>query len=357
MGRSHNHFFDPRLVGILLGAALVLLPGEDVAGAVEGEADAGVLSVPAEFVYTLRLPGLDDHVRRPAALFVDHAHGEVIVGDSGFNRLLIFDRDGLYRYEFDLADQVGSVVDLAVDSSGFMYVLGTSQRGRLVLKYDFDGVFLEECDLGDIDPYYIESMTIDDQDRLVIIEQTGLCTVVDSTGQVLSRFDTSAGLPDADALEIVRGKPRVHQGLLYLPVSTQGTVLVFELASGQARPQIGFKGNTAGQLNFPVAVDVTPSGVVVVLDKMRFNVLCFTTSGRFLGEFGGKGYRDGWMYHPTLLAAVSENRVIVGQILDQRIQVLQMPQFVFERLPREAVPGRDADEESEVLPESDPQSP
>jgi hypothetical protein len=115
----------------------------------------------------------------------------------------------------------------------------------------------------------------------------------------------------------------------------------------------------AGELNFPVSVDVLPSGIVVVLDKMRFNVLCFSASGRFLGEFGGRGFRDGWFYQPSLLAAVSEDRVIVGQALDQRIQVLQIPASVFERLSREPESIRREREEvgSASLTESDPRSP
>ena len=98
---------------------------------------------------------------------------------------------------------------------------------------------------------------------------------------------------------------------------------------------------------------------MTVLDKMRFSVLCFAPSGRFLGEFGGKGFRDGWFYHPILLAAVGEDRVIVGQVLDQRVQALRVPDFVFTRLSREPNPTeRDEADEDEVSSLGfDPRSP
>lgn len=359
MAQSQPKAHRLRSAGVFLGAALLLWGGADVLASNGPPTDPGVLSVPAEFGYALRLPGMGDQIRRPSAVFVDHAHGEVLVGDSGLNRLLIFDREGLYRYAFNFTDQVGSVVDLCVDSSGFVYVLGTAREGRRILKYDFDGVFLEEVVCEGIGAWEIESITVDAQDRIVVIGIDGMCSVVESTGQIVHRFDTMVSLPDASALEVVRGKPRVHQGRLYLPASAQGYVLVFELATGEPLPVIGVPGNTPGQFNFPVAVDVLPSGVVVVLDKMRFNVLCFAPSGRFLGEFGGKGFRNGWLYHPTLLAAVSDDKVVVGQILDQRVQVLHVPDFVFERLPREPESGRREvlDGSGEGSPDTDPRSP
>ncbi|RKZ14406.1 hypothetical protein DRQ53_11605 [bacterium] len=324
-----------RISGILLSAALTLSPGSATLASNGDAHDDGVLSVPAELVCALRLPGMDDHIRRPSALFVDHAHGEVFVGDSGMNRLLIFDRAGAYRYEFDFTDQVGSVLDLGVDSDGFVYVLGTSREGPRVLRYDFDGIYLSDLPLDAVDPWQIESMTVTGDDHIVLIDRLGICVVLDRAGTVVSRFDTAVDLGNSDLPTVIRGKPRVHDGRLYLPAASLGHVLVFDVATGEALPSIGFKGNTPGQFGFPVAVDVLPSGVIVVLDKMRFNILCFSPSGRFLGEFGGKGFRDGWMYHPTLMAAVREDQVIVGQIMDQRVQVLQVPEFVFERLPRE----------------------
>jgi hypothetical protein len=279
---------------------------------------------------------------------VDHTHGEVLVADAGLNRLLIFDREGLYRYEFNFSDRVGSVVDVAVDSEGFVYVLGTSRDGLRVLRYDFDGVYLDEVMLDALASTWIESMTIDDDDRLVLIDPQGICHVAGTDGVVSHSFDTMSAFDDAEAKGVIRGKPRAYQGLLLLPVSTLGTVLVFDLDTGQSIRSIGTPGNTPGQTNFPVAVDVTSQGVVVVLDKMRFNVQCYSLSGRFLGEFGGKGYRDGWMYHPTLLSAVHDDQVLVGQILDQRVQVLRVPDFVLERLSREPDAGGDEVLDGEV---------
>jgi hypothetical protein len=355
----HSHV-DARILGFLLGASVLLLPGEGVAQANEEPVeDAGILAAPAEFLHSLRLPGLEDAIRRPTAVYVDHAHGEVFIADSSVNRVVIFDRDGLYRYEFSLTDQVGSVVALAVDSEGFVYVLGTSAEGRRLLRFDFDGVFLSDVSIEGVDFRAIETMTVDDQDRIVVIDVRGVCTVASAGGEPVLRIDTSRQVTEVNEREIVRGIPRATGGLLYLPLSTVGTIAVFDLENGERLTPIGFPGHTVGQLNFPVAVDVLPSGIVVVLDKMRFNVQCYSPAGRFLGEFGGKGYRDGWMYHPTLLAAVSEDQVLVGQIMDHRIQQLRVPDFVFDRLSREpnSEPQLGMNVTTDGGPEFDPRSP
>jgi hypothetical protein len=190
------------------------------------------------------------------------------------------------------------------------------------------------------------------------MDNQGICSVVETTGRVVLSIDTATDADDTSSLGAVRGKPCAHQGLLYVPASTSGTVLVFELESGEALPSIGHAGSLPGEMTFPIAVDVLPSGVIVVLDQMRFNVQCFSPSGRFLGEFGGKGYRDGWMYHPTLLAAVQDDQVIVGQVMDQRVQLLRVPDFVFEWLSREPDQGReDVEVGMMLLPDADPRSP
>lgn len=336
----------------------MLSPGQGVAAAGDQVTDDPFSrSVPAEFVYSLRLPGTDDHFHRPSSVFVDHTHGEVLVGDAGIGRVVIFDSEGLYRFEFGFEDRLTSVTDLGVDSEGFIYVLGYSTGGSCVLRYDFDGVFLGQVSVEGIDMARMESMTLDDQDRLVLINREGLCSVVSPVGELIASFDTTVSLDIDTARGVVRGQPRATRGRLYLPLGSVGSVLEFDLANGELLQSIGVNGTEPGTLGFAVAVDVLPSGVIVVLDKMRFNVLCFSPSGRFLGEFGGMGFRDGWMYHPTLLAAVQEDQVVVGQLLDQRVQLLRVPDFVFEWLSHEPADGSDDDEGMERSPQSDSQQP
>ena len=308
-----------------------------------------VLSVPAELVRSLRLPGEGDTMQRPKGLFMDRTHGEIFVGDSGNNRIVVFDREGLYRFEFDCADHVSMPGHVVVDSEGFVRVLGRDRDGAKIVRFDFDGIYVSEIRLDVPDAGRWADMVIDEADRLFLLDERGQVHVLGRDGSVASRIDVTASFEASERRELVLGSITVHEGELYVPVSTFGRVLVFDFATGRELRRIGRRGTLPGELSFAASVAVLPSGMVTVLDKMRFAVVCYAPSGEFLGEFGGKGFRDGWFYHPSLLVSAGDDRVIVGQILDARVQLCRIPFFVQQNLMQlSGASGRDVGmEESE----------
>ena len=345
MQRSYPHRSAPWLLALTVGVGGFL--GVVVHASAQNSSELPSLSVPADLVRALHLPGSGEEIRRPSALFTDEVHGEILVADSQGNRIVIFDRDGVYRYEFDCADHVTSPVDLVVDSEGFIYVLGTTKAGRRIVRYDFDGAYLSEFALDGAGLDRIASLAIDSRDRLFAIDHAGFVHVITRQGELERTIDVAAALPEDSRQELILGHASVQGSRLMVPAATLGAILLFDTETGEAAGILGQPGNTVGQLNFPVAVAALGDDAIAVLDKMRFNIVCYSTAdGRFLGEFGGKGMRDGWFYHPTLLATSGANRVIVGQILDNRIQLCQVPQFVRTRLNEQPghVPAEAGDE-------------
>lgn len=306
--------------------------------------DHGQLWTPAELEMALRLPGEGDQIRRPSALFMDHRHGELYVADPVADRIVVFDRDGLYRFEFDAAGRLASFRDLVVDSNGLIYVLGSSQDGDRIVRFDFDGMVLSDFPLAPALVASIASFTIDEHDDLYLLDLDGIVTVVDSEARTLREFSVGASVTsEVSRRELVLGSPKVSGGEFFVPAATLGTVLVFDAQEGTHLRDIGIPGGNATEFAFPVAVDVTPSGLVAVLDKMRFVVVFLTLEGRALGEFGGKGYRDGWFYHPSLMVVSGEDQVVVGQVMDGRIQICRVPSFVRSRLVRDRASHRAVD--------------
>jgi DNA-binding beta-propeller fold protein YncE len=298
-------------------------------------------SVPAEFVRGLALPGTLDQFKRPAAITVDANTAEIFVADASNNRIVIFDANGSYRFEFGGRDDFATPLDVAVDSQGFIYVLGTTKEGNRIQRYDFDGttphaVQLPELDSADARIGYI---CIDEEDRLFLLETTrGSIFILSREGELLSSFELDAREESGEETDAMVGSLHANRGLIYVPISSYGTVQVYDLEGTLVR-SLGHQGNNIGELNFPVAVTVRDDGMVMVLDKHRFNVLCFAQEGNFLGEFGGKGMRPGWFYYPTLLAVDTNGLVYIGQILGHRVDVCRIPNFILDAHSRSAEMG------------------
>lgn len=290
-------------------------------------------SVPAEFVRQLSLPGESNDFLRPLAIHVDREFGEVLVADTGHGRIVILDEVGTYKFEFSGNEHLASPSGLIVDSQGRIYVLGSTPSGRVVRVFDFDGVFLETLDTSTPDGpcQSVNSIALDEADNLYVLDERNLrvCTW-DRDGRFRHSFDL---IPEMDADERqqqVLGSLEVISDRVYVALSSLGTVAVYD-GSGNHVRHIGYRGNSAGELNFPVDVAVQDD-IVMVLDKHRFTVVCFDQEGRFLGEFGGKGRSPGWFYHPTMLEADGRGQVYVGQIFQNKIQVCRIPEFIVNRV-------------------------
>jgi len=330
--RAINSARVPSKIALIL--FLILLVNYFTIPAVVSATDPVGFSAPAEFVRELGLPGAANHWLRPAAIFVDRNFDELFVADPAHNRVLILDSSGTFRHEFSGGDHFSMPRDVAVDSKGQIYIVGSTIEGRRLFQFDFDGLFIREFDITGVpDSTQIEIGTIalDAEDNLYIYDVHGIRVVsFDSEGKFRHAFRILGKLSEELRREQVVGSISVGGGRIFIPVGSLGTVEIYSL-DGQFLRTIGYKGNNIGELNFPVAATLTNDDLLLILDKHRYAVVCFTLEGKFLGEFGGKGYQPGWFYHPTLLAVDNQDMVYIGQIFLNRIQACRIPQFIYDR--------------------------
>lgn len=324
-----------RGVGVfVLGLLALLVPplasvaGSDAA-APDSATDGGELSMPAVHVRDLALPGEGDLIERPCAIHVDRHFDEVLVGDPAHSRVVVFGLDGTYRHEFSVDAFASMPVDITVDPEGFVHVLGNTRDGVRLFRFDFDGLPLGEIPIARPgEQLDLRSLASDEQGRLYLVEQAGLRVLrCDRDGNRLGEFAVVAGLDEKTRSEVGLGTVSVCGDTVLVPVPMLGYVAVHD-REGHDLGTIGHGGTTEGELAFPVAAEMTEDRMVLVLDKNRFNVLCFAPDGTFLGEFGGKGITPGWFYHPSLLAADREGLVYIGQIFQNRVQVCSVPEVI-----------------------------
>ena len=319
------------LSGLLLMAVSAVL----CSVAVAEEPDP--LAVPAEFVAMLDVPGSLDDLLRPGKVFYDRAADELYVADQGNNRLVVFDRNGAYRFEFPMGEHVGSVVDFVVSPTGIVYVLASTRGGHCLMRYDFDGLYLGEVggDASELMGTSISTMALDGDQRLYLLDEAvpRLLRLTES-GAIDLDVPILTDIDDSTRQELVFGSLAVVGDELLLPTSSVGTVYRFDL-DGNRVGRFGYKGSAVGAMNFPVAVGVSGDGLLMVLDKRRFNVLCYTPEGRFVGEFGGKGISPGWFYFPSSLATDALGHVYISQVHLNRVQICRVPDSIHDRYLRD----------------------
>lgn len=313
------------LYGIMV--AFVLLAGSSVAQQPTGQP----LAVPAQFVQRLTLPGEMNELLRPGRMFVDRHFGEVFVSDPGNNRVVIFDQNGVFRFEFYGSDLYGSAHDMVVDSKGYIYILGTTRLGHQLFKFDFDGTLVDTLDISGLTSTVynaVSSIAIDADDNLyLVLPSDGRIVSLSSDGVERYRFPIAQTLDSKRLQEAVFGALTIDGDRAYLPISSMSLVEAYDL-QGNLLKSFGIRGNLVGQFNFPVEVAVSKDGIIMVLDKHRFMVLCFDEQFRFLGEFGGKGFNPGWFYHPDKLVVDTLNQVYIGQVFNSWVQVVTIPDFI-----------------------------
>jgi len=290
---------------------------------------------PAEFLRDLLPAGSAETVLRPTAIALDGSSGEILVADSGHDRILIFDAEGVRRFQFSYASSLSSPLSVGVDSEGYIYILGARRDGRSIFRFDYDGRPMGRLGLPDeIDghPLDLASLALDSENRIYALDRgSDRVCVFSREGEVLLTFDLAESLdPDLRA-ELLFGPVHIYRDRLFIPLPGLGSVLVYGV-DGSFRRSIGHKGGTPGEMSFPIAVAHDSRGMLLVLDKLRCNVLGFDGQGRFLGEFGGKGSHPGWFYLPSFLAVDLKDQVYVGQLFQNKIQVCSIPNLIADRM-------------------------
>jgi len=305
-----------------------------------GNLRANDLAVPAEFIRDIKVPGFGEIIRRPTSLHYDRFHDEILVGDSGRNLILIFGSNGVFKFSFSLTEIMTTPRDITTDPQGFIYVLGSNPGGQVLYRFDFDGTPLGPIDL----PWVLEGVPVklrflacDDQGTLFALDHRGRRVLVIGDGDALVNtinLELDVSLASELSDEDTGGKGAYALGTmacvgstLYVPVSNLGTVYTYSTA-GEYLGSIGYFGSQPGTLNFPVAVEVSPEGLIMVLDRNRYCVVCYSPDKKFLGEFGGKGISPGWFMGPSLLSVPSADRAIVGQLFQSKIQICAIPEFI-----------------------------
>jgi len=282
------------------------------------------------YVDRLSLPAIGDTIASAAAVAVDPGSGEILVVDQRRQRILIFDRDGLFRFEITGGESFSSPGDVAVDREGFLFLLtvATAARGR-VLQLDFDGELIREIPVTGLPegsaPVELASIGVtSDGRRFALLDgSNGSLWITDREGRVLHDVDLVEGLTDTERRDFSPGRIDVYGGRILVSLTSLGEVRCFDLEGEPCGTASSSRGGQCGMLA-PTAAALDTDGNYVIVDQQRMMLLRWSPEdNQCLGQYYGLGRAPGYFYFPHDLALDSQGRLYVAQTFEGRVQVYE----------------------------------
>ena len=229
-----------------------------------------------QFLRSWRTPSLN--IDGPNGLTADR-FGRILVADTHFYRILIYDRQGT------LLSQIGDGVQ-------------GEEPGRFV--YATDVVTNRQGD------FFVSEYG--NSDRI---------QVFDKNGTFLRQWGGHGYEPG----EFLRPRALAidAQDQLYVADSCNHRIQVFD-ANGKVLRTWGSRGTEPGQMAFPYDVCVSPDGFLYVCEYGNNRVQKFTLDGKSLGTWGRHGRDPGELNNPWALAVDSRGAVSVIDSNNHRVQ-------------------------------------
>jgi sugar lactone lactonase YvrE len=285
--------------------------------------------IPAKFLFNLGGINHESGLLRPVQIRFDSRNQEFYIADTGNDRIVILNKDGQQVFDFPVSPALHSPIDVAVDSNGRIYVLGSSLEGKPVQVFDYNGRYLRPFEFQGSPgerPSDLKNIVIDSDNHLFVLDEEGKRILSFSVnGDFRYEFPILEQLDKKLREEEVLGNLSLYGDTFYIPASSIGSIYCYSKKGSFVR-MLGNKGGAFGELSFPISVSEDAVRNIFVLDKHRHTVICYDRTGKVIGEFGGRGISDGWFYYPISMIIDSMNRIWVAQVFQNSVQAFSLPE-------------------------------
>jgi sugar lactone lactonase YvrE len=381
-------------LGVILAAALWLVVGASIPVAADGPLVPGYLirdgqrvPAPTGYVQSSAISGEGQECglfAGPQDLFLDPATGNLLVADTGNNRIVVLDGDGRYRYEIGGEDAgLGAPEGLFVDAQGDIWVADTGNAR--VVQLAPDGTLKAEYGRPESDLL----LEYDFRPSKIVVDKRGfIYTVIGSEGNLgvlvmdaterfrgffgrtrvkfnLARVLARMFASKAQRRRMLRVRPapmgNIHideLGFVYAvsPVLLKDQIQRLNSVGENVYGEIGLRtgagrlwdklrgkeGLTFGEqetrwrwdgvreMSIPYAVGsmfvdiaVDDLGIVSVLDQYRHKIYQYDQAGNLLSVFGGQGLKESTFATPVSIVAGDQGRLYVLDTARGIIQVFR----------------------------------
>ena len=292
---------------IIFLTALLALSTADAYGA-EGTVSAPYLYTLSNFTGILPISWAD--------ISVDESRDEVyVVAENGIK---IFNEGGMEVYSFNESGDIDSVVDVAVDDEGNIFILSSTHREIIRCNYrgeriasmelknlpaEFAGFFPNRLFFRKGSFYFASLKSM----QVVVTDREGMFKDGYDIASLL-KFDEN-DRKDADIVGF--GVDQEGNILFSLPVMAKIGIL----SPDKQIRLFGIPGSTPGRFGVVGGIAADASGkFILVADTLRCVVMVFDKNFKFYSEFGFRGLGPGNLVGPMQLAVDGKNKVYVAQL-------------------------------------------
>ena len=263
----------------------------------------------------------------PLNVKVDTEHFNFYVIDSPKAKIIFYNFNFVPFFSLGKGRGIINPIAMDIDENGYIYVYqsGFYEKPPRISILNPLGLIEKEIPLNK-EPLnlWVTSLAVDKKYLYLVGDNfSGAIILNKKTGKIVKRIKILDEVVSTLKEVTLRDVYIDRKGRIYFLSEEAGRFYVYDsrlkfLFKG------GEKGGSFGKLSRPKAIAASPElGIIVVIDYMRHSGLVYDyKDGKFLGEFGGKGWLPGWFQGPMDVDIDKEGRIYVADSFNRRIQVL-----------------------------------
>ncbi|GAB4486911.1 MAG: hypothetical protein OHK006_15320 [Thermodesulfovibrionales bacterium] len=269
----------------------------------------------------------NEQIRFPIEVFSDPASDELYVIDSK-DRAVVYTADLFPIFTIGRKQGVQGIQSLTMDREGYVYIaVGPTKdsKKRVIavlsprLKLEREIVLSGFKGADTFQPY---RMAIDSRGVMYVagLYQPLVVILDPKTGQVRNTLLVEEGGKEIKVNDVAVDT----EDNVYVVSEEDSHIFVYD-RDQKFLFRFGDKGGSSGKLSRPMAIGIDEKrGLLYVSDFMRHTILVYAKKdGKFISEFGGLGWGDGWFQHQRDLIVDRKGRIIIADTFNNRVQIME----------------------------------
>jgi DNA-binding beta-propeller fold protein YncE len=237
-------------------------------------------------------------LRDPLALDVSKESGEVFVSDTGNNRVLIFNAEGVLTKTVGTQSELRSPIGVAVAPDGDFYV--TEMQGSRMKHFDLTGSPLPPILLDSRhEPAPLLGRITAGKDGVIYaVDRARPRVFVILAGEQTREMNH----PGVEGTEWkVQDITADEAGNVYV-LSSQGVAVTVLDRDGKLLRSFGLYGPREHEFSFPTGMCIGPDDNLWIVDSFKQELKVFSLAGEFLFRWGRTGPGEGELFYPVDVA-------------------------------------------------------